>query len=139
MISKRKRSRLLCSSKSCNKNRLLQQSRSSTKQVVLDLRQQRDFDAVHIRESINSPLEGLDSETGDIFEDSKQIQLFWTKLRTKFSKETDILGLKKYSLLVICYDGETSRLATSILRSKDYTAYSVLGGFQAFGEYVKAR
>jgi rhodanese-related sulfurtransferase len=102
---------------------------------VLDLRQERDYDSVHVCGSVNDPLEGLNSATGDIFGNSKMIELFWTRLRTKF-KESENLGSKKLSLIVICYDGETSRLGTSILRAKGYTAYSISGGFRSLAEYI---
>lgn len=34
--------------------------------------------------------------------------------------------------LVICYDGDTSRVATSVLRAKGYAADSIRGGFSNF-------
>lgn len=37
-------------------------------------------------------------------------------------------------LLIICYDGDSSRVATSVLRAKGYQADSVRGGFKALSD-----
>lgn len=65
--------------------------------------------------------------------------MHWTNLRVKFGEEVDRLGSKTSPLLVLCYDGETSRLATSILRAAGYTGLSVSGGFLALRRSIKAR
>lgn len=37
-------------------------------------------------------------------------------------------------ILVLCYDGDSARVATSVLRAKGYEADSIRGGFKALGE-----
>ena len=142
----------LCNSKACRGSKPSCNKKSRLpKAILLDLRQSGDFAAAHVRGSHSSPLTNLSSKTGDIFADSDALHMHWTNLRRKFAVEDgeddddDVVGrlgskVKKASsspLLVICYDGETSRLATSILRAKGHEAFSVLGGFGALLGYVR--
>lgn len=65
--------------------------------------------------------------------------MHWKNLKVKFDAESARLGSKNSSLVVLCYDGETSRLAVSILRAQGYSAFSVFGGYHALMDCVKAR
>ncbi|RYO94785.1 hypothetical protein DL766_000048 [Monosporascus sp. MC13-8B] len=44
------------------------------------------------------------------------------------------IGRRELPSLVVCYDGDASRLATSILRAKGIQAFSILGGFRKIQE-----
>ncbi|KAF4624027.1 hypothetical protein G7Y89_g14149 [Cudoniella acicularis] len=127
-----------CSRRSCRKRTSCKTFRKS-QPMVLDLRQGSDFDKNHIRGSISSPLKNLTVMTQRIFEDSNAICFYWKNLNVKFDAETEKLGLKHSPLLVLCYDGDISQLATSILRARSYNAFSVMGGFPALFLYLKAR
>ena len=89
--------------------------------------------------SLSSPLKHLTERTGDIFADSNALRMHWTNLRAKFADEATRLGTKSSSLVILCYDGETSRLAVSILRAQGYTAFSVFGGYSMMVDCVKTR
>lgn len=89
--------------------------------------------------SMSSPLKQLTERTGDIYSDSNALHMHWKTLKVKFEAEATRLGSKTSSLLVLCYDGETSRLAVSILRAQGYAAFSVFGGYHALVDCVKTR
>lgn len=42
-------------------------------------------------------------------------------------------------MIVLCYDEDTSQMAAAILRARDYTAFSVSGGFLALSEIAASR
>lgn len=88
---------------------------------------------------MSSPLKQLTERTGDIYSDSNALHMHWRNLKSKFEAESARLGSKTSPLLVLCYDGETSRLAVSILRAQGYSAFSVFGGYHALMDSVKAR
>jgi rhodanese-related sulfurtransferase len=134
----KKRSLLPCARPSCRRKPSCNSSRPS-KTTIFDLRQKQDFDKEHMCGSLGSPLKQLTESTGDIFSDSNALRMHWTNLKTKFVDEAKRLGSKSSSLVVLCYDGETSRLAVSILRAQGYTAFSVFGGYSALAGCIKAR
>lgn len=114
-------------------------SSGTSKITILDLRQKHDFEKEHMSGSMSSPLKQLTERTGDIYSDSNALHMHWKNLKAKFIDDCVRLGSKTSSLLVLCYDGETSRLAVSILRAQGYSAFSVFGGYRALVDCVKAR
>ena len=106
---------------------------------ILDLRCAPDFYTGHIRGSRNSPLKSLTPQTKDIFGDANAIHMFWTHLRAKLDNEKGLLGCKEQPLLILCYDGDPSRLATSMLRAEGYLAFSAAGGYTALWSYLEGR
>ena len=137
-----KRACLQCERRSCQGKRSCNNNSSGTgtgtsKVMVLDLRQSLDFNAGHVLGAQSSPLKHLTVRTGDIFGDPHSLNMHWTNLRAKFDDEAARLGSKATPLLVLCYDGEASRLATSILRARGHKAFSVFGGFSALREHFK--
>ncbi|KAL8758765.1 MAG: hypothetical protein Q9199_001240 [Rusavskia elegans] len=97
----------------------------------LDLRQRDDFETEHVPQSMSSPLKGLTPTIRDLFGDPDTLHMIWTGLQAKFDKDEKVLSPKKQRIVILCYDGDTSQTATSILRAKGYTAFSVSGGFSA--------
>lgn len=86
----------------------------------------------HILASTNSPLRNLSEASGDIFQHPTMIHSYWNNLKTMFKLEGgEILGDKSSTLLVVCYSGETSRLANSILRAAGYNAFHLKGGYRS--------
>jgi rhodanese-related sulfurtransferase len=98
---------------------------------ILDLRSAEDFDAAHVPNSISSPLAEMTKDSGSPFDSVAVLEQQWTALKKKFAEETFSSLFAEVSsdgLLLICYNGETSRLATAILRSQGVVASSVRGG-----------
>ncbi len=100
---------------------------------VIDLRTFEDYSRGHIRQSKSVPLPDLTAQTGDIFGNPQLVYNFWKSLRQLFDENYQMIS-RSIPLLVLCYDGEASRLATSILRARGIVAYSVFGGFTMLAE-----
>ena len=104
--------------------------------ILLDFRTREDFQAWRFPLSVNLPLETLNSETCSPFEDSSTLEKQWLELEALFEHGLagtpliDEQSLVGHQILVICYDGDTSRVATSILRAKNIEACSVRGGIR---------
>ncbi|KAF1984277.1 tryptophan synthase beta subunit-like PLP-dependent enzyme [Aulographum hederae CBS 113979] len=123
-----------CKRPSCRRKTICNSSsRLSSKISILDLRQPADFAAGHLFGSQSSPLKNLTVETGDVFGDAEVLRTMWMGLKEKFEgKEAEELleKKKKGPLVVLCYDGETGRLATSLLRKRGVKAFSVRRGWE---------
>lgn len=101
--------------------------------VVLDLRPSYDFETSHLRHSHNFPLPITED---DFFGDAKAVQQRWMQLNTLFDGEAWIWTTKR-EVLVLCADGDSSRMATAILRAKENDAYCVEGGFPALHSHLR--
>ncbi|KAF6827317.1 Cysteine synthase K/M:Cysteine synthase B [Colletotrichum musicola] len=107
--------------------------------LVIDLRSSRDFSRSHMPGAYNLSLD--DSVPGansgvDLFADAGAVHAAWSNLKTMFdtARATELIDRSRKAnvpVLVVCYNGEVSRLATSVLRRKGVEAFSALGGFEA--------
>ncbi|KAF3386517.1 putative siderophore biosynthesis protein SbnA [Penicillium rolfsii] len=102
---------------------------------VLDLRQPADFNAWTLPSSINLPLSSLGLYTRSPFSDPAVLEAQWVELEQIFGDERLISDLGSHHVLVVCYDGDTARVATSVLRAKGLDADSVRGGHCALRRY----
>ncbi|SPO01905.1 probable cysteine synthase B [Cephalotrichum gorgonifer] len=97
---------------------------------VIDLRQSLDFQDFHLPGSVNVPFvyEGTPSP----FSDPYVLESLWRKLEETFkAPNKDLLNLiNGKRVLLLCYDGDSARVATSVLRAKGYEADSLKGGFR---------
>lgn len=100
---------------------------------IIDLRQSTDYVSYNLPGSINLPVVQA-SSTSPFFAPEVMTAL-WTQLEDIFSNpDKNFLNLAKDKrVLVLCYNGDSARVATSILRAKGYVADSVRGGFSNFG------
>ncbi|KAK5636050.1 hypothetical protein RRF57_011762 [Xylaria bambusicola] len=99
---------------------------------IIDLRQPSDFHSYQVPGSTNLPI-ALPSNPSP-FSDPAVMTSVWTELEQTFSSLDANLShvLQDKRTLVICYDGDTSRVATSVLRAKGFVADSIRGGFANF-------
>lgn len=106
--------------------------------AIIDLRQRADFEEFSLPGSVNLPF--ANSSSPSPFSDPAVLEALWSKLDNYFSTPPDDLGLllQGKRIMVLCYDGDSSRVATSVLRAKGYEADSVRGGFQAVKD-IRAR
>lgn len=104
---------------------------------VLDLRTAVDFSAWHLPGSVNIPLQSLDSHTPKPFSDPSVLESQWQELETLFTdaRANVVSTLQGHHVLVICYNGDTARVATSVLRAKGIEADSLRGGYQALHDH----
>ncbi|KAB8206320.1 tryptophan synthase beta subunit-like PLP-dependent enzyme [Aspergillus parasiticus] len=102
---------------------------------VLDLRTTADFASWHLPGSVNIPLRSLDSHTAKPFSDPSVLEAQWVELEAMFKDPSVITKLESHHVLVICYNGDTARVATSVLRAKGIEADSLRGGYQALKDH----
>lgn len=99
--------------------------------AVIDLRQPLDFQDFHLPGSVNVPF--VHEDTTSPFSDPQVLDALWRKLEDTFkdpSKELhDLIHSKQ--ILLLCYDGDSARVATSVLHAKGCEAGSIKGGFKA--------
>ncbi|KAG9669737.1 hypothetical protein KCU99_g6465, partial [Aureobasidium melanogenum] len=103
---------------------------------IFDLRSAEDFQHGHVPGSISTPLAGLVETSGNPFESVTALEQQWKALKEKCATgEFSHLCAESSSdrFLLICYDGETSRLATAVMRARGINAYSVQGGAKRLG------
>ncbi|PHH91233.1 hypothetical protein CDD83_1234 [Cordyceps sp. RAO-2017] len=101
--------------------------------VVVDLRQASDFEQFRLPGSVNMPL--VERDTPSPFSDPKILKELWQRLEETFkSPDQGVRALiQDRRVLLLCYDGDSSRVATSVLRAKSHEADSIRGGFKALG------
>ncbi|KAF7442052.1 CysK Cysteine synthase [Pyrenophora tritici-repentis] len=100
--------------------------------VLLDLRKPEDFIKSHIPGSYNLPLQSSNATTPSPFSDAMVLEKQWKELEATFTLDCvnahDLSGKDVY---ILCYNGDTARVATSVLRAKGISASSVKGGIAA--------
>ncbi|KAH5582645.1 hypothetical protein HBI24_114900 [Parastagonospora nodorum] len=100
--------------------------------VLLDLRKPDDFISSNIPGSYNLPLQSLSSTSPSPFFDAEALERQWKEIDNMLSPNTicayDLAGK---NVGVICYNGDTARVATSVLRARGIVASSIKGGFEA--------
>lgn len=85
--------------------------------------------------SYNLPLQSLTVATLSPFFDANVLERQWKELDAMLSMNTiSAYDLSGKNVGVICYGGDTARVATSVLRARGITASSIKGGFRALTE-----
>ncbi|KAL6722371.1 hypothetical protein ACLMJK_001478 [Lecanora helva] len=115
--------------------------------IIFDLRTTKDYAYSHLPGALSTPLEGLDDTTPSPIADFTKTDVLrqqWMGLRAKFSGQNPeierILGgrLPTSAIVILCYSGESSRIASAVLRTRGLEAFSVKGGMQALSEALQA-
>ncbi|EEU39405.1 uncharacterized protein NECHADRAFT_94346 [Fusarium vanettenii 77-13-4] len=118
---------------------------------ILDFRRSSDYDAFHLPNSVNIPLETLrdGASRGSPFanpaDDCAMLEELWLELEALFtvkdkngnrnaSAEALMAILRGKKVLTLCYDGDSARVANSVLRAKGVEAESIRGGYGALAE-----
>ena len=103
---------------------------------MLDLRNSTDYDQEHVRGSQSLPIPEYTTDTGsgDLFGDPRAIHWASSSLEALLSgdqarKVLETARSQDRNVLVLCYHGDVSRLATAALRKNGVTAFSVKFGF----------
>lgn len=108
--------------------------RSRQDTTIIDLRQPQDFSNFHLPGAVNIPF--VNDNTPSPFSDAKLLETLWKSLEDTFKKPDQDLQslLQGRRILLTCYDGDSARVATSVLRAKGYESDSIRGGFQALNK-----
>lgn len=98
---------------------------------IIDLRQPLDFQDFHLPGSVNVPF--VHEDTPSPFSEPYILEALWKRMEETFkSPSPQLLGLLQgRRVLLVCYDGDSARVATSVLRAKGHEADSIKGGFRA--------
>ncbi|KAH7870581.1 cysteine synthase-like protein B [Lentinula edodes] len=97
--------------------------------LILDIRNEVDFNRRHFPAAICLDI-GNNAESPNPFLDTPTMVKQWRSLDQRLSPDNGIFGeeLDGKTVVVFCYDGNTSRIATSILQYRGVEAYSCAGG-----------
>lgn len=83
------------------------------------------------------PLKSCNASTSSPFFDATVLERQWKELEATFTRDRisayDLAGKQVY---IVCYQGDTARVATSVLRAKGITASSVKGGMTAVQKHM---
>jgi len=128
----------ICVDSSCCKDRPASTYLSSDA-TLIDLRSPQEFDKMHISHSKNLPLPELSVADSYLFDDIPRLHSQWKNMKTMFGGETlpDLLNPISKPKIVVCFDGETSRLATAVMRARGVEAFSIRGGIPAVVQSVR--
>lgn len=103
---------------------------SETIAEILDLRTVFDFDIYHLPGAISKPLVGLTADTLSPFFDTPTMEWIWPELMAMFSSYNadKNRSFEDKTIVLICYNGDVSRIATSILRAHGIEAVNLMDG-----------
>ena len=107
---------------------------------VVDLRQPFDFARSHLPGAVNLPF-AAPFAPSPFFEPSLLASL-WTRFEAALSSPPPALQKakeEKNRVLLVCYDGDSARVASSVLRAKGWTADSTRGGFGGLEAVLRER
>lgn len=98
---------------------------------IIDIRAPTDFAQKTIAGAQNVPFDSVKAGIASPFDDVGVLEAQWREMKELVGPETSGYELIKgvAPVLVVCYDGESSRVFTSILRASGVEAYSSKGGF----------
>ncbi|OCL14469.1 tryptophan synthase beta subunit-like PLP-dependent enzyme [Glonium stellatum] len=102
--------------------------------LIIDLRAPEDFMVWNMPLSTNQPIKTLSRDTPSPFSDPNKLEEQWLELDSLFGNAkagTLVLNgtrIPAQPVLLLCYDGDTSRVSTSVLRARGVEALSLRGG-----------
>lgn len=105
--------------------------------ALLDLRKPDDFATSHVPGAYNLPLRSSSASSPSPFSEASVLESQWKELEATFTADRinahDLVGKDVY---VMCYGGDTARVATSVLRARGISATSVKGGYAALRKEI---
>lgn len=118
---------------------------------ILDFRRASDFEAFHLPNSVNIPLDALreGAAAGSPFanpvDECDMLEAVWLELDALFSVNSSdgkrnasaqalMCMLRGKRILTLCYDGDTARVANSVLRANGVESESAFGGYSALAK-----
>jgi cysteine synthase A len=106
---------------------------------VVDIRAPADFTNEALLGAQNVPFGSVKPGIASPFDDVAVLEDQWTEMKELVGIEPARRGLIEggVPILAVCYDGESSRVFTSILRARGVEAYSIKGGFPSLKAAVR--
>jgi cysteine synthase A len=107
--------------------------------LLIDLRNTTDFSVGHFRDALNRPLQSLTPGAKSPFYDSQALEAQWLELELllETNSTTSESCLEEVEspgrpIMLVCYDGDAARVATSVLRARNIQAFSMKGGMLGY-------
>jgi rhodanese-related sulfurtransferase len=106
--------------------------------LLIDLRNATDFSVGHFRDYLNWPLQSLTPGAKSPFYDSQALEAQWLELELFGTNNTTSESCLKEvespgrPIMLVCYDGDAARVATSVLRARNIQALSMKGGMLGY-------
>ncbi|RDW85409.1 hypothetical protein BP5796_03734 [Coleophoma crateriformis] len=101
--------------------------------ILLDLRAFEDYARQYLPGAISMPLSTCGPETPSPFRNPQTLEAQWSELELALDA-LRLRGMKDCRVFVLCYNGDTARVATSVLRAKGIEASSIKGGMKGVRE-----
>lgn len=110
------------------------QFRLQSDAAIIDLRQPADFESFSFDGAVNIPF--VTDNTPGPFSNARVLDDLWQRLDHKFqAPDREVREkIQDKRLLLLCYDGDSARVATSVLRAHGYEAHSIKGGYKQIGQ-----
>ncbi|KAK2821762.1 hypothetical protein FQN49_007698 [Arthroderma sp. PD_2] len=109
----------------------------------IDLRSRVDFESCHVIGAYSSPLPNSEAESKSPFDfgdiDTLIDQCKELDAMIENPEVSEWLFTTKSSLVVLCYNGDTSRVMTTILRARGVEAYSFIDGMPGLVKYLASQ
>lgn len=116
---------------------------SSSAIRCIDLRSPEDFEECHVQGAFTSPLDGLTPTSTSVFEFGEPQVLIdqWKRLKAKIEDAgvSKWLSAATNPLLVLDYDGNTSRVMAAALRARGFEAYSFKDGMSGLAKWLNSK
>jgi rhodanese-related sulfurtransferase len=104
---------------------------------VIDIRNPTDFQNGSLEGAKNVPFDTVRTDVASPFDDVAILESQWLEMNERVSRNFENeLNEHVDSVVTICYNGESARLLTSILRAHGVEAYSVKGGFSSLTRLI---
>ncbi|KAL3587408.1 cysteine synthase fda4 [Fusarium poae] len=113
---------------------------ASSKVQVIDIRAPEDFHSGTALSAKNLPFASVTSNTASPFDDAAVLESQWLEMKTRVIHDAeDDFSNDGKQVVIICYNGESARVLTSILRAHGVKAYSVKGGISSLYRWLDVR
>ncbi|KAF7514823.1 hypothetical protein G7054_g14975 [Neopestalotiopsis clavispora] len=110
---------------------------SSSNVQVIDIRAKEDFSEGTLPGAKNLSFSSVKAGIPSPFDDVALLESQWLEMKARLSDGTEAdLAQLSSPVLTICYNGESARMLTSILRAQGVDAYSVKGGISSLLDLI---
>jgi rhodanese-related sulfurtransferase len=114
--------------------------RTSRAVVIVDIRPREAYSKGHVHAALNIALSSAPDELyGDAQAVENRWHEMWESINGPLSLWPQRSNKKLLEVLVLCNNGDSGRMAVSILRAKGLEAFTIEGGYDAlvaFGGYL---
>lgn len=106
--------------------------------AIIDLRQASDFNESKLPGSVSLPIAQAGAKSP--FFDPSLLSDTWTRLENEFASPGNTLreAISGKRILVVCYDGDSARVAASVMRAKGYEVDSLRGGLDGLASMISS-